>query len=137
MTRQKQAPVPAKSRSKALNDEFKKAHPFQFVNIPLTDEDKSIILESVVSFEQVGDWILRMAYSEGYKVGVSYHNGDQCYIISVTGTLYTREDYNLCVTSRHSDFLTAMTAAMYKHSQYCAHGIEKPAEKGAAGSVFD
>lgn len=137
MTHAKKPAKKAATRTQELTAEWKKAHPFKFVNIPLTDDEKALILESVPEMLEVVQWVMNAPRGDGYKIGVGYDFQSMCYQVSVTGILYGREDYNRCVTSRHSDFDVAFGIAMYKHSQYCTPEIPPPADQQPAGNVFD
>jgi len=124
-------------RAETLKKEWKDTHPFTYVNISLTDDEKQFITEKTPSYSQIGEFMATMAMELGYKVGVSYNFEDKCYVLSVTGILYSRDDFNRCVTSRHSEFDVACSIAMYKHSEYCSDGIPAAKDKKIPGAVFD
>lgn len=137
MTRKSASSTAPKRKKQELSDEFLKSHPFVYVNIKLSEDEKAIILDSVADLERIATWVMNMPFSLGYKIGIGYNFNDKCYIISATGIMYGQDDFNRCVTSRHSDFQVACTIAMYKHSQYCSEGIPAPEEKAEGKAVFD
>lgn len=137
MTHASKPPKKAATRTQELSLEWKKSHPFTFVNIPLNEQEKDLILDSVPDPVDILTWIAVRPRVDGYKVGVGYDFNAKCFQVSITGILYGREDFNRCVTSRHSEFEVAFAIAMYKHSQYCTPEIPPPSSTNVAGSVFD
>ena len=130
-------PKGTKRRSAELSDEFKKAHPFCFVEIRLTESDRLEIDNAIMDMSECAQWMQRMPFSFGYKIGVSYHTKQGCFVVSVTSQFYGSDDFNRCVVSRHPDFQVAVTTAHYKHDTYCREGIPPSIGSGGGGPIWD
>lgn len=116
-------------------EQFIASHKFQWVNIPLGDDEKEAILERPCTPERLAEFVKECVIHQ-YKLGINWDTKHSCYIVSMTGVKFFRDDYNLCVTSRHSELWVAIAIAEFKFFKYIASfGIERPTAK--EGEVFD
>lgn len=114
---------------------WKKEHEFEYVNIPLGEDEKDEIALNPITPERLMRMIEDLAFNR-YKFGVSYDAQHNCYVVSITGVRVFREDYNLCVTSRHSLMPTALAIAEYKWERFIKAGaIARGAAKDT--EIFD
>lgn len=109
---------------------------FEYVNINLSEGDKEQIAATEFDAVRALDWLCALAV-DGYKVSVSHHSETDCYIVSVTSTRKTNEDYNRCVTSRSNDSDKAWLTAMYKFEVLLMGGRIPPPAERHVGSVWD
>jgi hypothetical protein len=108
---------------------FVAAHTFQFVNYELGESEREEVLDNPITAERLQELVKEVLLA-GYKLGCSRDNKHNTWVISITGAKFWRDDYNLCVTSRHSDLWVAFAAAEYKFVRFIKpHGIDRPEPK--------
>lgn len=121
--------------SESERKEILESHPFTFVNLPLSDADKDMLVNDPATPERMCEFLWD-TLTLNYKLGFSYDMEHRCHVISITGIKFTRDDYNRCVTSRHSDLWVALAIAEFKWlSVIKPNGIPESAKK--SGEYFD
>jgi len=124
-----------KSDFDAESKAFLESHPFTFVNIALGDDEKDDIAGNRITADRLSEFIKEVVIHQ-YKLSINWDNKHSCYVVSITGAKFFRDDYNRCVTSRHAELWLALAIAEHKFFRFIANGgIEPPAVK--KGEIFD
>lgn len=130
-----------KSQGKGSDDFDKEAkaflasHKFCWVNIPLGENEKDEIRERPITMERLFEFLKEVVIHQ-YKLGVVWDNKHSCYVVSITGAKFFRDDYNRCVTSRHNLLWVALAIAEYKWFRFLVNGgIPEPEEE--QGEIFN
>lgn len=110
--------------------------PFQFVNVPLTADEKEVIKREPYTSEDILQWEREMAL-DGYRVGVTHDSSSDAFTVAFTGIYEERPDWNRCITSRHPELAIAFSVAIYKWRNYCEYGIPDPQELTGGREIFD
>lgn len=114
---------------------FLASHPFTFVNISLGEDEKDAIAGNRITADRLSEFIKEVVIHQ-YKLSINWDNKHSCYVVSITGAKFFRDDYNRCVTSRHNELWLALAIAEYKFFRLIVNGgIEAPTVK--TGEIFD
>lgn len=123
-----------KSRAKPkVTPEFK---PFQWCNVSLSVEMKEEIKAQEFDSVRMFEW-LEALVSDHYKVTVSYDEKSDCYMVVVVGKQEGAPDFNVGVSSRHSDLSVALLATRYKFDVLFMGGCIPTESINARSEIFD
>lgn len=93
-----------------------------FVTINLSEDDR----KKFTGWESgLGDtWPEEFAnyVSTGYKMGLTWDDGNACFIASITGKEEGGLNHNLCLTARSNDWVEAFKIVHFKATIICADG---------------
>lgn len=139
MATEKKSPAPPKRTQKpdldAESKAFLDSHPFTFVSLPIGPDEKDEIAANQITAERMFEFVKEVVVHQ-YKLSVNWDNKHSCYVVSLTGNKFFRDDYNRCVTSRHYELWIAMAISEYKFFRFISgSGIEPPAERSK--EIFD
>lgn len=104
----------------------------KWVNISLTAEDKTAILELNADEISLLHWLGAKAY-EGYKISFSWDNFSGAYQCALIGASAEHRDRGFAISARHPDPDMAVLTLWYKVSTYCPSGLAEVA--GPADNV--
>lgn len=110
-------------QSKKPRGRYEESYGVDFVNIPLSTEDKVHLQEWSVPPEELWLELERIA-ENGYKVSVSVDMANTGGIVAITGKsgCVPPTNESRCLVSRGPDVQGAMLASLYKLQAYCIDG---------------
>lgn len=91
-----------------------------FINVSLNEGDKAAFHEWQGREGHHTGEMLDDLMGEGMKYGVSYDQENQCYIVTLTGSLVERANLRCSVTTRAGTWGEANELAIWKHFILCA-----------------
>lgn len=94
-----------------------------FVQYRLNAQEKKDFGEWKSKEETRLEDILVMAIEKGYKMSVSWDETHQCFIGSMTCKDETSANFNQCMTSRDSQWYSALLMNIYKTEVLCDNGL--------------
>ena len=80
-----------------------------FVNVKLTQEEKTAIKDNLLS-EEAGYEFLMNAATVGYKCSISYSIPEDVFTVSLTGQYQEKPNAGITMSMRHRDLIVAITA---------------------------
>lgn len=90
-----------------------------FINVSVSDEEKSQFEDWLVENAQDVSKRLDDLIGEGIKYGIAYDRENQCYIVTLTGSLVPKANLRCCVTSRAGTWNECDALAVWKHFVLC------------------
>lgn len=90
-----------------------------FVNINLSDADKSAYLAWCKEHANQFDEMLRGFLEDGNKLTISWDTRSKCYMAAAKNDDPEHRNGGLCVTSRSGDVTDAIWLTLYKHYAIC------------------
>lgn len=93
-----------------------------FFNVNLSSDDRDRF--SGWRTENAESWTTEFSQliADGYKIGITWDDGNACFIASITGKVEGTPNFNCCITARSNDWLEALELLMFKHFVVCAAG---------------
>ena len=110
------------AKKAATNRGGEKPNWIGFVNLDLVEKDKKAIKNGKLLSESQAVSFILSCLDDGYKFSCSWDEKYSCYVIALTGNTQDCENAGFTMTSRHSDFLTAVSSMSYKHVDLCDRG---------------
>lgn len=95
---------------------------FEFVNIPLTEADKTHFKElQSTNPDELDDALVTLVEGE-YKFSVTWDKSNECFIGSLTCRHPSDDNYGYVLSSRSDNLFEVMRLCVFKHVYLCENG---------------
>lgn len=96
---------------------------FEFVQINLSDADKTHFGEMLETAADELDDAMATLLESQYKLSVTYDERNSCFIASLTAKHETDDNWGYVLPSRQGDMWSAIRLAAFKHVHMCKDGV--------------